>query len=277
MNKIKLFLAAGLFIALTAIKLVSPDLAFEIKQNTLRVIDYNDNYAEVAKYIDDLRFAEETPLPADESEPEPAYLPVEVTQDKGYQIKTLRTGTQDRLPTVFSHLHRKEAPEKAEEPLPDAVVTFLETQSAFAEYEIPDNATYEYEKLSLEYCSPVAGMTSSGFGYRVHPIHGDVRFHYGTDFAANSGTDILAFADGTVTAAGYDSGYGNYIKIDHGDGFTTLYAHCSGLLVSAGEWVNRGDRIGYVGASGLATGPHLHFELMKNGEYMNPEYYLGSA
>jgi len=276
MNKIKLFLAAGLFITLTAIKLVSPELAFEIKRKTLRVIDYNDNYVEVARYIEDLRFAEETPLPADEIEPEPTYLPVEVTQDRGYQIKTLRISTQDRLPTVFSHLPRKEVTEKVEEPLPDAVVTFLETQSAFAEYAIPENATYEYEKLSLEYCSPVAGMTSSGFGYRVHPIHCDVRFHYGTDFAANSGTDILAFADGTVTVAGYDNGYGNYIKIDHGDGFTTLYAHCSTLLVSCGEKVTKGEKIAYVGSSGLATGPHLHFELIRNGEYVNPEYYLGS-
>ena len=121
------------------------------------------------------------------------------------------------------------------------------------------------------------GMTSSGFGYRVHPIHGDVRFHYGTDFAANAGTDVLCFADGKVIEAGYDSGYGNYIKIEHNDEFSTLYAHCSLLLVAVGDEVAKGEKIAYVGETGLATGPHLHFELMRNGKYINPEYYLGAV
>ena len=108
----------------------------------------------------------------------------------------------------------------------------------------------------------------------MHPIQGVVKFHYGTDFAASAGTDVLAFADGTVLAAGQDAGYGNYVKIDHGNGYVTLYGHCSELLVSAGQTVQRGERIALVGATGQATGPHLHFELMHDGVYLNPEFYL---
>lgn len=277
MNRIKLFCAAGLFIVLTAIKLAAPHLASEIKADALRVIDYNDNYTEVVKYISDLRFAEEIPLPADEPQPEPDYLPVEVTQEKGYQLQPLRVKVPNSVVAASSESGSVEDESEIEAPLPDSVTVFLESQAVFSAYSVPENATYDYEVLQIEYCSPVMGMTSSGFGYRVHPIHGDVRFHYGTDFAANSGTDVLCFADGKVAEAGYDSGYGNYIKIDHGNGFTTLYAHCSSLLVSWGDVVSKGDRIGLVGSTGLATGPHLHFELMKNGKYINPEYYIGSV
>lgn len=280
MNKFKLYLSAGLFLFLTAIKLISPHTALEIKEKTLRIIDYNDNYTEVAKYIENLRYAEETPLPAGENEPKIELLPVSGEEEGTYRIKTLQMQTKGKLPEVFVHLPEKEQeepPEPAEETvLPEAVTVFLEAQETFSEYEIPENATYAYLELGIEYASPVSGVTSSGFGYRVHPIYGDVRFHYGTDFAANSGTDVLAFSSGTVLTAGYDSSYGHNVKIDHGEGLVTLYAHCSELLVSAGDEVSAGQKIAHVGASGLATGPHLHFELMKDGEYINPEYYLGS-
>ncbi len=277
MSKIKLFVAAGLFIALTAVKMISPQLALEIKENTLRVIDRNDNYVEAIKYIDSLRLAEETPLPATSPMPEPEYLPAQSANDSTYHIKPLSETTRDRLPTVFSHLPKKEKVAETPPSLPESVTTFLQSQEAFADYDMPEGASYDYITLNIDYCSPVSGMNSSGFGYRVHPIYGEVRFHYGTDFAANSGTDILAFAEGTVIAAGYDSGYGNYIKLDHGNGLVTLYAHCSKLLVSCGEEVTKGERIAYVGATGLVTGPHLHFELMKDGKNINPEYYLGSV
>ena len=117
-------------------------------------------------------------------------------------------------------------------------------------------------------------MTSSGFGYRLHPIQNEVLFHYGTDFAADAGTEIHSFADGVVLASGTDSGYGNYVKVDHGGGFVTLYGHCSERLVSEGERVQRGQTIALVGSTGRSTGPHLHFELIHDGVYLNPEFYL---
>ena len=89
-----------------------------------------------------------------------------------------------------------------------------------------------------------------------------------------SGQSVLAFADGLITAAGTDEGYGNYYIISHDNGFTTLYAHLSEFVALEGQSVKKGQLIGYVGQTGNATGPHLHFELMHQGTYLDPEYYL---
>lgn len=160
---------------------------------------------------------------------------------------------------------------------PAAVAAFLESQLPYRDYALPENVDYAYRPLPFDYALPVSGYSSSGFGYRLHPIRNVVKFHYGTDVAANSGDDVLAFADGVVAATGYDAaGYGNYVILDHGDGWRSLSAHCSRVLVAAGQTVRRGDRIALVGATGAATGPHLHFELTKDGVYVNPEYYLNS-
>ena len=156
-------------------------------------------------------------------------------------------------------------------------VAFLNEQAVYSGYAVPANVSYAVNELPFAHASPVAGYTSSGFGYRLHPLENKVKFHYGTDFAANSGTAVCAFADGTVLAAGQDDGYGNYVKIRHADGYTTLYGHCSKLLVRAGETVTMGQKIALVGATGKATGPHLHFELMHDGYYYNPEFYLAAV
>ena len=153
---------------------------------------------------------------------------------------------------------------------------FLNEQAVYSGYAVPTNVSYAVSELPFAHTSPVAGYTSSGFGYRLHPLENKVKFHYGTDFAANSGTAVCAFADGTVLAAGQNDGYGNYVKIRHADGYTTLYGHCSKLLVRAGETVTLGQPIALVGATGKATGPHLHFELMHDGYYYNPEFYLAA-
>ena len=153
---------------------------------------------------------------------------------------------------------------------------FLDAQAVYSGYAVPANVSYAVSELPFAHGSPVAGYTSSGFGYRLHPLENKVKFHYGTDFAANSGTTVCAFADGTVLAAGQSEGYGNYVKLGHADGYATLYGHCSKLLVRAGETVTLGQPIALVGATGKATGPHLHFELMHDGYYYNPEFYLAA-
>lgn len=117
---------------------------------------------------------------------------------------------------------------------------------------------------------PVSGPIVSGFGMRYHPILRVNRMHNGIDIAAPYGTPIKAAAAGEVIFAGYRRGYGNTIIIDHGGGVATLYAHCSALAVGEGTAVRQGQVIGYVGATGLATGPHLHFEVRRNGEPVNP-------
>lgn len=111
---------------------------------------------------------------------------------------------------------------------------------------------------------------SSGFGMRFHPILGYSRMHAGVDFAASTGTPIYAVTDGVVAFAGRHGGHGNYVKLNHSGGLGTGYAHMSRIAVYSGERVRRGQVIGYVGSTGLSTGPHLHYEVYRNGVTVNP-------
>ena len=118
--------------------------------------------------------------------------------------------------------------------------------------------------------TPVAGRITSGFGMRYHPILHYTRFHAGIDFGAAWGSPIVAAADGQVVAAGWTGGYGREVQVAHGGGIVTLYGHMSGIAASAGQMVRQGQVIGYVGSSGLSTGPHLHFEVKVNGRAVDP-------
>jgi murein DD-endopeptidase MepM/ murein hydrolase activator NlpD len=117
---------------------------------------------------------------------------------------------------------------------------------------------------------PVHGRLTSGFGERFHPILGYERFHAGVDLGAPLGTPIVAAADGRVVSAGWRGGYGRAVQIAHSGGLDTLYGHMSRIAAAPGEMVRRGEVIGYVGSSGLSTGPHLHFEVTKDGRPVNP-------
>ncbi len=118
--------------------------------------------------------------------------------------------------------------------------------------------------------APVPGRQTSGYGMRRHPILGYSRMHRGIDFKATYGTPIYAVTDGTVEIAGRHGGHGNFVKLQHGGGMETGYAHMSRIAVSRGQRVRRGQVIGYVGSTGLSTGPHLHYEMYRNGATVNP-------
>ncbi len=117
---------------------------------------------------------------------------------------------------------------------------------------------------------------SSRYGYRRHPILHKVRHHDGTDITAPYGSAVIATAKGTVTFAGYENYYGNVVKIDHGFGLETWYAHLSRVTVKAGQEVSRGETIGKLGSTGMSTGPHIHYEVRVNGKHVDSGLYLGS-
>lgn len=125
------------------------------------------------------------------------------------------------------------------------------------------------QPISSKYLKTMA----SGYGYRRDPIYGTSRFHEGMDFSAAVGTPVYATGDGTVKSAGWESGYGNSIDINHGFNYLTRYAHLSEILVRAGQQVKRGDLIGKVGNTGKSTGPHLHYEVRLRGVPQNPVNY----
>ncbi|HEX4847081.1 MAG TPA: M23 family metallopeptidase [Novosphingobium sp.] len=114
------------------------------------------------------------------------------------------------------------------------------------------------------------GRVTSGFGARRHPVLGYTRMHAGIDFGAPHGAPIYAVGDATVIFSGWHGGHGNYVKLDHGGGYATAYAHMSRIAVPSGQRVRAGQVIGYVGSTGLSTGPHLHYELYRNGQAVNP-------
>lgn len=121
---------------------------------------------------------------------------------------------------------------------------------------------------------PTNGWLSSGFGNRIHPIHRTARLHAGVDLAAPTGTPIIASRGGTVTFVGWMSGYGSTVIVFHGSGVATLYAHMSAFSVQEGQYIAQGGRLGSVGMTGTATGPHLHFEVRISGVPQNPCGYI---
>ena len=118
---------------------------------------------------------------------------------------------------------------------------------------------------------------SSHFGNRIDPFTGLWESHQGVDCPAVTGTPILAIANGTVTQAGYNDGYGNLVEIDHGQGYTSKYGHASQILTRMGQQVQKGQVIALVGSTGHSTGPHLHFEMAQYGQLFNPMAFLNQG
>ena len=121
----------------------------------------------------------------------------------------------------------------------------------------------------------MAGYISSYFGERMDPFNGEEAFHKGLDFASDAGTDVLAVGQGLVTWAGPREGYGVLVEVNHGNGYITRYAHNSHVVVAAGDTVQRGQAIAIVGSTGRSTGPHVHFEVLKDGRQIDPMAFIG--
>lgn len=193
-----------------------------------------------------------------------------ILSEKQNQIKSKQSEKQkiiDALSKDINELKKQEEEqEKAAKELQAQINAALKSSS---------QQTVQYSGNG-KFGFPLTSYTriSSNYGYRIHPITGTKKLHTGIDYAAPYGTSILAAEDGVVLTAGWNSGYGYCVTINHGGGYVTLYGHCSSLLVSAGQKVTKGQTIAKVGSTGNSTGNHLHFEVRINGATVNPAGYL---
>ncbi len=195
-------------------------------------------------------------------------------------METLISAKEEEINVFENDISNKEAAIKqyeAEIAAQDALIKELEATILAEKKRLleANRKAIVYDGGKFAWPAPSYKRISDEYGWRTHPILGVKQFHNGVDMAAPSGSPILAAYDGEVVAADYSSSMGNYIMIDHGDGLYTIYMHASSLGVKKGQMVVRGEQIGLVGSTGRSTGPHLHFSVRENGEYVSPWNYLG--
>lgn len=202
------------------------------------------------------------------------------------EIQVSRDGTETEVPA--SDGTGEALPAMETETAPDPVEDFKSSQKEYEALGVPNNVTFERPEIGVELAVPLSGPVTSGFGYRKHPSDGQVRFHYGVDIGVlrdadgqvssdgqvSANSEVGAVAEGTVEAVGDSTSYGRYVILSHPQGVESLYAHLEEVSVTDGEQVAAGQSLGTVGSTGNATGECLHLELIVNGDYVNPEYYL---
>ena len=271
---IRLVLCGGIFVLLVVSKLVLPERMEQMNRRLTEAVSHNMDVQAVFSAVGSAFSGEEGISGAAEEVYRAVFHPEESVAAGG--SAQIEIEGEDALEILKAHQAGTEIPSADE--IAELTETPVETESlAYILYSgqtLPEGVSMEQALLGFDYCVPVSGEISSHFGYREHPAEGEERFHYGVDLAADSGTEIRCFADGTVTAAGESSSYGKYCMVSHENGYTTLYAHCDRILATSGAAVRRGDPIAKVGETGMATGPHLHFELQREGVYLNPIYYV---
>ena len=307
---VRLVVCGAVFVLLVAIKLLFPETVGRMADSARQIIgrdaDFKEAFAAMGRAVSgegavgdslqeayaavfDLSPQPEEPAPAPEEQEQAAPESEEISTppaDVGAQL--LRHNALP-LPEADREVMRElviagetpQSPPAGETPTleegeaepPEEGEAVAAVSQVYTMAALPENASLEQRNLGFDHCTPVSGRLSSTFGWREHPVEGGSRFHYGVDLAAESGTDVLAFAAGEVYASGESSTLGNYIMLRHEGGYITLYAHCSRVTASGGS-VAMGEKIAEVGATGLATGPHLHFELHDGDLYLNPIYYV---
>lgn len=235
---VRLTVSGVLLILVIAVKLLMPDLAGAYRDKLLGLMSESTDFAEAFSAV-----------------------------GKAFSKEG---GIRDTLEDAYVAVFGEKKPEEAASPSKTAADVF---SGLYTAENLPAQTELCQRVLGFAYAPPLQGDVTSGFGYRVHPIAGENRFHYGVDIGAQEGTDIRAFAGGTVGVVAQSSELGNYVTVNHPDGFSTLYAHCKCVTATAGQTVRRGDVLAQVGQTGVATGPHLHFELHWEQIYLNPIYY----
>ena len=188
---------------------------------------------------------------------------------------------QDDIDAAKAEYAKAAAAEAAAQASINAIIAQMQAEEEAARQEAAQNnqqytGTGSTATGTYIWPCPSSTYVTSAFGMRDHPLFGDERPHSGIDIAGSAGSEVLAADSGSVAVATYSSSYGNYVTIYHSNGDYTLYAHMSSLAVSAGQSVTQGDVIGYVGSTGWATGPHLHFEIRVNGSTVDPLSYFSN-
>lgn len=197
----------------------------------------------------------------------------------------MRIEDRDTLaPTIAAHRVQRNADPYHYERYWEGSVTIVEGLSGIDTGLNPGNggqgcSTVPGEVNPQGWAAPSGGAVTSPYGWRIHPIYGDRRFHYGVDFSAGCGEPIWSVNDGVVTGRGFDRGGNGYLTIDHGGGVTTRYLHMydSGMFVDVGDQVKGGDHIAEEGSSGESSGCHLHFEVLIDGENVDPAAFLAEV
>ncbi|MCR4851240.1 MAG: peptidoglycan DD-metalloendopeptidase family protein [Lachnospiraceae bacterium] len=185
-----------------------------------------------------------------------------------------KKGEIDRLSSDITNKEAAIAEYEAEIAAQNETIQALEAAVAEERRRLAEEQNRRYDGGMFTFPCPNMKRVSDEYGYRIHPTLGIEKFHNGVDMAAPSGSPILAAYNGKVVAADYSSTMGNYIMINHGDGLYTIYMHASALYVSKGQEVSKGQTIAAVGSTGRSTGPHLHFGVRRDGNYVNPWQYL---
>ena len=285
---LQLVICSAIFVLLVAAKLVLPEPMARVDAKLSRAMEQNMDvqavFSAVGRAVSGKSDLDQT---ADEvyqavfhpqKDEEAVQAAAQITASRAEGAIQILRGYRQETPQdqTGQQQEQTEQPQQTEDGTSDPGTTEVSTLAyvLYSNQNLPESVSLEQAILAFDYCTPVSGALSSGFGYRDHPIEGEERFHYGVDLAANTGTEVDCFADGTVTAVGESSSYGKYCMVAHEGGYSTLYAHCSRITAASGSAVRRGEKIAEVGETGLATGPHLHFELQKDGVYLNPIYYV---
>jgi len=266
----RMVVSGGLFVLLVFVKILLPEQAAQIRGTLYQAMEQNVDVQAVFSAIGSAFSGAEKPKDAFREVYQAVFAPDE-SQSIQKTAVNIAGSTQalKELGTYIVPRTDNDAESAVEQMQTDTLRYVL-----YSEENLPENVSMEQIVLGFDYSTPLSGAVSSGFGFREHPTEGEGRFHYGIDLAADTGTEISCFADGIVTATGESSSYGKYCIVWHEREYSTLYAHCSRITISSGAQVKRGEKIAEVGETGMATGPHLHFELQKGQTYLNPVYYV---
>lgn len=281
---VRLFVCLGIFAFAFIMKLAAPSFSNDIGREVLGTIDesvdYKAAFSAIGNFVsgkftlgEAIEAIKKTGMSGDRAETEE-----NTDAEKASNFHASKIAEENLqstyLQVVKARLDRIASTVTTDMEAVEVMASGTEIEYYESDDNLPENVSALAPSLPFNYTVPAEGIKSSDFGYRDHPIDGDYRFHYGVDIAADTGTNIKAFADGHVSASGISETAGKYLIITHSDGWVTQYFHCDEVYKTGGSDVKMGEVVAAVGETGAATGPNLHFELLKDGVYYDPWQYI---